>query len=215
FHAALVRFLLGRFRRLAGSREWHKFYMVRVLALGRRVLAEAGADLVRAGRLDQADDVFYLDFRDLESQQDLRQLAARNRAAYERELKRRMVPKVITSEGEVLNGVPSATDGVLKGTGASAGVHEGFVRIILDPVGARLEPGEVLVAPGTDPAWTPLFLTAGALITETGGMMSHGSVVAREYAIPAVVSVMEATTRLRTGQRVRVDGSSGTVVLLD
>lgn len=78
-------------------------------------------------------------------------------------------------------------EGMLAGLGASAGVHEGVVRVILNPVGARLEPGEILVAPGTDPAWTPLFLTAGALVTETGGMMSHGSVVAREYGIPAVM----------------------------
>jgi pyruvate,water dikinase len=103
----------------------------------------------------------------------------------------------------------------MAGTGASAGVYEGVVRVILNPTGARLEHGEVLVAPGTDPAWTPLFLTAGALITETGGMISHGSVVAREYGIPAVVGVREATTLLHTGQRVRVDGSTGTVVPLD
>jgi phosphoenolpyruvate synthase/pyruvate phosphate dikinase len=104
---------------------------------------------------------------------------------------------------------------MLVGTGASAGVYEGVVRIILNPAGARLEAGEILVAPGTDPAWTPLFLTAGALVTETGGMISHGSVVAREYGIPAVVGVSGATTRLRTGQRIRVDGASGMVVPLD
>src|SRR6516164_2275181 len=82
------------------------------------------------------------------------------------------------------------------------------------PREARLEPGEVLVAPGTDPAWTPLFLSAGALVMEIGGMMSHGSVVAREYGIPAVVGVAGATQRLRTGQRVRVDGENGLVVPL-
>ena len=78
-----------------------------------------------------------------------------------------------------------------------------------------LEPGEVLVAHGTDPAWTPLFLTAGALVMEIGGTMSHGSIVAREYGIPAVVGVPDAMSILRTGQRVRVDGSAGLVVPLD
>jgi pyruvate,water dikinase len=170
---------------------------------------------VKAGRLDRIDDVFYMDLTDLTSDRDLRALAAKNRSDYARELKRRTVPLAITSEGEVSYGVPSGKEGTLTGTGASAGTHEGTVRVILNPVGARLEPGEVLVAPGTDPAWTPLFLTAGALVTETGGMISHGSVVAREYGIPAVVGVPEATTRLRTGQRVRVDGSTGTVVVIE
>ena len=83
------------------------------------------------------------------------------------------------------------------------------------PHNAPLEPGEILVCPGTDPAWTPLFLAAGGLVTEVGGLMTHGSVVAREYGIPAVVGVTEATGRLRTGQRVRVDGTTGQVTILD
>src|SRR5213079_3411818 len=84
-------------------------------------------------------------------------------------------------------------------------------RVMLSPAGARLEPGEVLVAPATDPGWTPLFLTASALVMEMGGMMSHGAVVAREYGIPAVVGVPDATTRIATGERIVVDGSAGTV----
>ena len=92
---------------------------------------------------------------------------------------------------------------------------EGAVRVVFDPNASGLQPGEILVCPGTDPAWTPLFLTAGGLITEVGGMMTHGSVVAREYGIPAVVGVHEATTRLVTGQRIRLDGTSGTIELLD
>lgn len=81
----------------------------------------------------------------------------------------------------------------------------------MDPVGARLEPGEILVAPSTDPGWTPLFMTAGALVMEMGGVVSHGAVVAREYGIPAVVGVADATTRLRDGQSITVDGAAGTV----
>jgi pyruvate,water dikinase len=83
--------------------------------------------------------------------------------------------------------------------------------VILDPTGARLEPGEILVAPSTDPGWTPLFLTAGGLVMEMGGAMSHGAVVAREYGIPAVVGVPDATDRIVTGERITVDGSAGTV----
>ena len=87
--------------------------------------------------------------------------------------------------------------------------------MVLDPHTAALAPGEILVCPGTDPAWTPLFLATGALVMEVGGMMTHGSVVAREYGIPAVVGVHQATTRLQTGQRIRVDGTTGRITLLD
>ena len=83
--------------------------------------------------------------------------------------------------------------------------------MILDPVGAHLEPGEILVAPSTDPGWTPLFLTAAGLVMEMGGSMSHGSVVAREYGIPAVVGVDSASVRLTSGQLIEVDGSNGIV----
>ena len=89
------------------------------------------------------------------------------------------------------------------------------MHVVLRPEEAKLLPGEILVCPGTDPAWTPMFLIAAALVTEVGGMMTHGSVVAREYGIPAVVCVHEATKRLSTGQRVRVDGTLGRVVLLE
>jgi pyruvate,water dikinase len=85
---------------------------------------------------------------------------------------------------------------------------------VRDPHDAHLEPGEVLVCAGTDPAWTPLFLTAGGLVTEVGGLMTHGSVVAREYGIPAVVGVAGATTRLTTGTRVSVDGGGGSITIL-
>ncbi|MHB9146035.1 MAG: PEP/pyruvate-binding domain-containing protein [Symbiobacteriia bacterium] len=213
--AAFIALLLRRFRQSSGVREWHKFYLVHGFGIIRRVLSEAGATLVKAGRLDQVDDIFFLGLADLTSDRDLRALAKQNRVAYARDLKRRPVPLAMTSEGETSYGRPPGEEGTLAGTGSSAGVYEGVVRVVLNPVGARLAAGEILVAPGTDPAWTPFFLTAGALVTETGGMISHGSVVAREYGIPAVVGVPEATTRLRTGQRVRVDGTTGTVTPLE
>ena len=96
----------------------------------------------------------------------------------------------------------------------SPGVAEGIVHVVLDPRGTQLAPGEILVCPGTDPAWTPLFMAAGGLVTEVGGVMTHGSVVAREYGIPAVVGVHQATQRLKNGQRIRVDGTTGKIVVV-
>jgi len=104
-----------------------------------------------------------------------------------------------------------AAEGILSGTPASGGVVSARARVILDPGGAHLEPGEILVAPSTDPGWTPLFLTAGGLVMEMGGPMSHGAIVAREYGIPAVVGVPDAIERITTGQRITVDGSAGTI----
>jgi phosphoenolpyruvate synthase/pyruvate phosphate dikinase len=99
--------------------------------------------------------------------------------------------------GEAIFGVEAkGSEGVLAGLPVSAGTHEGRVRVVLHPAGARLEAGEVLVCSGTDPAWTPLFLQAGALVMETGGAVSHGSIVAREYGLPAVAGMAEATARL-------------------
>ena len=110
---------------------------------------------------------------------------------------------------------PGSADGGISGSPVSPGVAEGLVRVVFDPQTTHLLPGEILVCPGTDPAWTPLFLSAGGLITEVGGMMTHGSVVAREYGIPAVVGVHQATTRPHTGQRIRLDGMAGTIEVLD
>jgi pyruvate,water dikinase len=123
------------------------------------------------------------------------------------------VPRVLLSDGtEPEADAPALGEGI-RGTAASPGVAVGPARVIRAPAGATLDPGEVLVAPSTDPGWTPLFLTAGALVMEMGGMMSHGAVVAREYGIPAVVGVPNATELISTGERVVVDGSAGTVAV--
>ncbi len=123
---------------------------------------------------------------------------------------------MLLSDGTAFYEGLGAEDGgdVLSGSPVSPGVVEGIVHVVFDPRGVQLAPGEILVCPGTDPSWTPLFLSAGGLVMEVGGLMTHGSVVAREYGIPAVVGVHEATQRLQTGQRVRVDGTAGRVVLL-
>ncbi|MBN1312313.1 MAG: hypothetical protein JXB30_12920, partial [Anaerolineae bacterium] len=153
-------------------------------------------------------------------QRDWKALVAERREVYEREKRRRLVPRVLLSDGTAFYegmGAARGDDGsdAIVGSPVSPGVVEGVVHVVFDPHGAQLAPGEILVCPGTDPAWTPLFLAAGGLVMEVGGMMTHGSVVAREYGIPAVVGVDQATTRLQTGQRVRVDGSKGEVIVLD
>jgi rifampicin phosphotransferase len=161
--------------------------------------------------------VFFLDLAEVRSAlggADLRPVVADRHEEYDRELRRRHVPRVLLSddtEPEAMASAGAAVTGALTGTPASAGTVTGVARVVLDPVGAHLEPGEILVAPSTDPGWTPLFLTAGGLVMEMGGPNSHGAVVAREYGIPAVVGVADATLRISTGERVTVDGAAGQV----
>jgi len=214
----LARRLLRRVRALAGVREAPKFHVVRIFALGRAILAPVGVALADAGRIAAPDDIWFLtlpDARRALAGEDMRPRVAERRAEYRREERRRHIPRVLLSDGtdaEAAFASP-ATDGAIRGTPASPGTARGVAHVMLSPAGARLEPGEVLVAPATDPGWTPLFLTASALVMEMGGMMSHGAVVAREYGIPAVVGVPEATTRITTGEHIVVDGSAGTVAL--
>src|SRR5215204_5226961 len=214
---ALVGFLLKRVRALAGLREVPKFYAVLVLTRARELLLSVGDELAGAGRLESAEDIFFVSLPEVQAAlagKDLRSAVRERRAVYDREVKRRHVPRILLSDGtepaaeEVLDATAA---GALRGTPASAGTVTEKARVILDPGSARLEPGEILVAPSTDPGWTPLFLTAGGLVMEMGGAMSHGAVVAREYGIPAVVGVPDATERISTGQRIAVDGSAGTV----
>jgi len=217
WRARAVELSLRRVRQLAGLRELPKFYIVAVLAEMHRQLLRIGADMASAGTVAAAADVFFLDFDEIRvglRGADLHGMVADRRRLYDNELRRRRIPRLLLSDGtdvEAAMMAKSPPDGAVTGTPASAGTATGRVRVIMDPVGAHLEPGEILVAPSTDPGWTPLFLTAGALVMEMGGVISHGAVVAREYGIPAVVGVPDATTRLRTGQTVTVDGAAGTI----
>jgi pyruvate,water dikinase len=219
--AALVRAALKRTRMFAGLRELPKYHIVEALAAVRRQLQAIGTGLASAGSITAADDIFFLDLaevRDGLAGKQLHHVVTQRREAYAQELGRRRIPRVLLSDGtepEALQaGVPGAEAGpagLLTGTPASAGTVTAAARVILEPQGAHLEPGEILVAPSTDPGWTPLFLTAGGLVMEMGGPNSHGAVVAREYGIPAVVGVPDATTLLATGDSVTVDGAAGTV----
>ena len=221
--ARLVRFAAGRTRALLALRESPKFFVVRLFGLARRELLQVGREFVQAGELAQPDDLFHLSFAELAAlavgeAADWSGLLAGRREAYRRERLRRQIPRLLLSDGRAFyTGLTASGEarGSLAGSPVSPGSVEGKVRVVFDPRRAGLLPGEILVCPGTDPSWTPLFLTAAGLVMEVGGLMTHGAVVAREYGIPAVVGVDRATTRLHTGQRVRVDGSSGSVVMLE
>jgi pyruvate,water dikinase len=219
--AALVRLGLRRARQLTGYRESPKFLLVTALARARQHIGEVGRALTASGVLGSADEVFFLDFAEAEralagSGEDWRALVAARRDDYERELRRRVLPRILLSDGTepTLGGAArELPDGALAGTPASRGAVTGVARVVLEPTGAHLEPGEILVAPSTDPGWTPLFLTAGGLVMEMGGANSHGAMVAREYGIPAVVGVPDATHKIVTGERIIVDGAAGIVMI--
>ncbi len=221
--AAQARFFSARIRELLGMRESPKFFAVRMFDILRRALLEIGGELVRAEVLEEPQDLFFLTFAELASLaaregRGWRGLIRGRRREVEREKLRRQVPRVLLSDGRAFyEGLAPAggSGAVLAGSPVSPGTVTGTVRVVYDPREARLEPGEILVCPGTDPAWTPLFLTAGGLVMEVGGMMTHGAVVAREYGIPAVVGVHRATERLPSGTRIRLDGGSGRITLLE
>jgi phosphohistidine swiveling domain-containing protein len=221
---ALRRGLVRRFatvhRNLVAMREHPKFQIIRFFGLLHRAALAYGAQLVERGELDAATDIWMLEVGEVVarldgSRDDLRERVAARRLEWSH-YARLSVPRVITSEGEIVQAQlvgEAAPAGALIGTGVSAGVVEGVARVVRDPSTAVLHAGEILVAPFTDPGWTPLFINAAGLVMEAGGMMTHGSVVAREYGIPAVVSVDGATTSIRTGQRIVVDGTRGFVTV--
>jgi pyruvate,water dikinase len=198
---------------------------VEALGAVRQQLTVVGVELAAAGTIDTPDDIFFLDLAEAQlglGGAALQAVVNQRRQEYQAELGRRHIPRVLLSDGTEPEAVqPDAGNdagraagippGALAGTPASAGTVTARARVILDPQGAHLEPGEILVAPSTDPGWTPLFLTAGGLVMEMGGPNSHGAVVAREYGIPAVVGVPDATSRIATGDDVTVDGAAGTV----
>jgi pyruvate,water dikinase len=217
----VIEILAERVRALAGLRESPKFHIIQMMGIIRQALLDSGQELVNAGTLEQPDDLFYLYLSELEElagdeDRNWRALIADRRAAYKRELTRGQIPRLLLSDGRAFyEGLiaDQSEGGNLIGSPVSPGYVEGTVRVVLDPLKADLLPGEILVCPGTDPAWTPLFLAAGGLIMELGGMMTHGAIVAREYGIPAVVGVHQATTALKTGQRIKLNGSSGEIFL--
>jgi pyruvate,water dikinase len=191
----------------------------RYFAYKQALLREAER-LVQARILDGAEDVFYLrfeEFHEVVRTQQVDDRLIRERKEAFRSYQALTPPRVLTSDGEVITGAYRRDDlpsGALAGLPVSAGTAEGRARVIVDMARADLDPGDILVTAYTDPSWTPLFVGIKGLVTEVGGLMTHGAVIAREYGLPAVVGVENATRLIQDGQRVRVHGTEGYVEIL-
>ncbi|HEY2018995.1 MAG TPA: rifamycin-inactivating phosphotransferase [Bryobacteraceae bacterium] len=212
--------MIDRVRTFAGYREYPKFGMISRYFVYKQALLEEADRLVQANVLREKEDIFYLRFQELQdvvrTNQADEQLIRRRKDAF-RSYRALTPPRVLTSDGECLNGAYRRDDlpaGALVGLPVSAGTIEGRARVILDIAEADLKAGDILVTAYTDPGWTPLFVAIEGLVTEVGGLMTHGAVIAREYALPAVVGVEHATRLIRDGQQIRVHGTHGYVEIL-
>ena len=212
--------MIDRVRTFIGYREYPKYGMVSRYFVYKQALLEEAERLVQAHVLREKEDIFYLTFQELHdvvrTNQVDDQLIRQRKDAY-RSYQALTPPRVLTSDGEVIAGAYRRDDlpaGALVGLPVSAGTIEGRARVILDMAEADLEAGDILVTAYTDPSWTPLFVAIKGLVTEVGGLMTHGAVIAREYGLPAVVGVEHATRLIRDGQRIRVHGTDGYVEIL-
>jgi pyruvate,water dikinase len=215
---------LRRAQKLAVNREEWKNQAVRLLTFVRRVLLALGGQLSGAGDLGQSDDIFFLELGEIEAVAagqadfDVQAVIRRRREEYERNLTLSPPPVVFGRFDPAKTVAVAPADGVesWRGIPVFPGVVTGRARVILRTDDhEQVRPGEILVAPFTDPAWTPYFVTAAAVVMDQGGILSHGSIVAREYGLPAVTNVGDAAKRLRTGDRIQVDGNRGRVTLLE
>ncbi len=218
--AEQVKRMIDRVRTFIGYREYPKYGIVSRSFVYKQALLEEAQRLVQAHVLGEPEDIFYLTFAELQdvvrSNHVDRQLIRRRQDAL-RSYQALTPPRVLTSDGEVIVGSYRRDDlpaGALVGLPVSAGTIEGRARVILDIAQAEVEAGDILVTAYTDPSWTPLFVAIKGLVTEVGGLMTHGAVIAREYGLPAVVGVERATRLIRDGQRIRVHGTDGYVEIL-
>lgn len=207
-------------RNLSGYREYPKYGMVNRYFVYKQALLKEAEQLVQAGVIPEKEDVYYLSF------EELREVVRTDRLDYQIISKRKdeyklfeklTPPRVFTSDGEIITGeyrrenLPAEA---LAGLAVSSGVVEGRARVILRMEDADIKDGDILVTTFTDPSWTPLFVSIKGLVTEVGGLMTHGAVIAREYGLPAVVGVENATRLIKDGQRIRVNGTDGYVEIL-
>lgn len=212
--------MIDRIRKFIGYREYPKYGYINRYFVYKQALLKEAERLVHAGVLLKKEDIYYLTF------EELRDVVQTNELDYPIITKRKddykvyeklTPPRVLTSEGETLFGkykrenLPAEA---LAGLAVSTGVIEGRARVILNMEDANLEDGDILVTTFTDPSWTPLFVSVKGLVTEVGGLMTHGAVIAREYGLPAVVGVENATKLIKDGQRIRVHGTEGYIEIL-
>ncbi|MEV6287065.1 rifamycin-inactivating phosphotransferase [Kribbella sp. NPDC051770] len=213
--------MIERVRTFIGYREYPKYAIICRYAVYKQALLAEADRLVASGVLAEREDIYYLTFQELQdvvrTQQADAGLIQRRKDDF-RVDQALVPPRVLTSDGESVSGSYRRDDvpaGALTGLAVSAGTVEGRARVILDLAKADLEPGDILVTAFTDPSWSPLFVGISGLVTEVGGLMTHGAVIAREYGLPAVVGIDHATRRIQDGQRIRVHGTDGYVELLD
>jgi rifampicin phosphotransferase len=212
--------MISLIRNFAGHREYPKYGMVNRYFVYKQALLKEAEQLVQANVIHEKEDIYYLTF------EELREAVRTNKLDYQiisqrkdeyKLYKKLTPPRVITSDGEIISGrykrenLPAEA---IVGLSVSSGVIEGRARVILNMEDAELEDGDILVTPFTDPSWTPLFVSIKGLVTEVGGLMTHGAVIAREYGLPAVVGVDNATKLIKDGQRIRVHGTEGYVEIL-
>lgn len=217
--APIFRWILEQTQEHTRERDTMHFELTRLFPPARRAFIELGRRWKEAGLFERVDDIYYITLDEMldlsRSPEPVQELIQERREEFEAS-KHRPWPVIVRGDQEIyLESVMSESgEGDLSGIAGSPGVVSGSVRLVRSPEEFdRLQKGEILVAPMTNPVWTPLFAIAGGLITEIGGILSHGAIVAREYGIPAVMSVAGATKLLSDGQQVTVDGDRGVVLL--
>ncbi|RTE07107.1 phosphoenolpyruvate synthase [Paenibacillus whitsoniae] len=218
--AAETKRIIDILRNFSGYREYPKYGMVNRYFIYKQALLKEAERLVQAGILHESEDMYYLFFEELREVVRTKQvdygIISQRKDDY-RLYDKLTPPRVITSDGEIVAGKYKRENlpvDAIVGLPVSSGVIEGRARVILNMAEADLEDGDILVTTFTDPSWTPLFVSIKGLVTEVGGLMTHGAVIAREYGLPAVVGVEHATTRIQDGQRIRVNGTEGYIELL-
>lgn len=207
-------------RNFIGYREYPKYGMVNRYFVYKQALLKESEQLVQADVIQEKEDIFYLTLEELlevvSSKKLDYQIISKRKEDYKL-YEKLTPPRVITSEGEIITGEykrENLPEGAIVGLSVSSGIIEGRARVILNIEDAVLEEGDILVTSFTDPSWTPLFVSIKGLITEVGGLMTHGAVIAREYGLPAVVGVKNATNLIKDGQHIRVNGTEGYIEIL-
>ncbi|MEO2074012.1 MAG: phosphoenolpyruvate synthase [Bacillus sp. (in: firmicutes)] len=215
-----TKHMIGLIRNFIGYREYPKYGMISRYFVYKQALLKESEQLVQAGIIHEKEDIYYLTF------EELHEVVRTNKLDYQIICKRKdeyklyeklTPPRVITSDGEIIAGVYKRENipaEAIVGLPVSSGVIEGRARVILNMEDAALDEGDILVTPFTDPSWTPLFVSIKGLVTEVGGLMTHGAVIAREYGLPAVVGVENATKLIKDGQRIRLHGTEGYITIL-
>jgi len=212
--------MIDLIRNFAGYREYPKYAIISRYFVYKQALMKEAEQLVKAGVIHKKEDIYYLGFEELREVVHTHKLDYQiiNKRKDEYKLFEKLTPpRIMTSDGEIVNGKYSHEDlpvGAIAGLAVSSGVIEGRARVILNMEDADLEDGDILVTAFTDPSWTPLFVSIKGLVTEVGGLMTHGAVIAREYGLPAVVGVDNVTKLIKDGQRIKVNGTDGFIEIL-